>query len=378
MVRKMTAPAIGQPGSNPGLLQPGFPTRRAIIGGAAISGVVWTLSYRPAPDPPWTRITGKAFWSPRDGAALLFHNDRLWLLGGSANQELDLGDGWSTVDGINWKKEIDRAAWTPSAHSMNVTFAGRMWRMGGFVEKDNRFLPISEIWSSLDGRIWTLARAVPAWKARGGGALVVHNGKLWLLGGTLHPRNEGDQPLLSDIWSTENGVDWTEIVLNAPWKPRAFHSAISHNGRLWVIGGGHWGKNPTFYSDVWSSFDGVKWEEHSSKAAWPGRIWATAASYDGLLWVMGGYISTPLAHGGTNDAWYTADGSNWSPYLSARAWPPRIGHSSIVFNDRLWVLAGSDGDYFNDVWALRVGRDEVFPGSGLTRAVKWFYRPFMH
>jgi hypothetical protein len=109
-----------------------------------IAGVVWALSYRPAPDPPWTRLTGKASWSPRDGAAILFHNDRVWVFGGSASKEpLDLGDGWSTVDGIDWRMETDRAAWTPSAK--DVAFAGRMWRMGGFVKRQNRFLPISEI-----------------------------------------------------------------------------------------------------------------------------------------------------------------------------------------------------------------------------------------
>jgi len=40
------------------------------------------------------------------------------------------------------------------------------------------------------------------------------------------------------------------------------------------------------------------------------------------------------------------------------------------------VLAGSNGDYFNDVWALKIGRDEVFPGSSLTRAKKWLYKTF--
>ena len=172
----MTEPSIGQPGSNLSPIQPTFPTRRAIVGGAVISGVVWALSYRPAPDPPWTRLTGKASWSPRDGAAILVHNDRLWMFGGSASNEiLDLGDCWSTSDGINWRKETDRAAWTPSANSMSVAFAGRMWRMGGFVKDGSRSLPISEIWESVDGRSWTLATANPAWEARGGGALVVHN-----------------------------------------------------------------------------------------------------------------------------------------------------------------------------------------------------------
>jgi len=372
----MTEPSAIRPSTRSGPVHPAFPTRRAIVGGAAVAGVAWALTYRPTPDRPWTQLTGKAPWSPRDGTALLVHNDSLWVFGGSAsNQILDVGDGWSSINGIDWRKEVDRAAWTPSGQSMSVTFAGRLWRMGGFVVQESQVLPIGEIWSSADGRTWTLATAAPAWRPRGGGALVVHNGRLWLLGGTRHPRNEGDQPALGDVWSTENGVDWTEVAANAPWKPRAFHSVIVHNGRLWVIGGGHWGKNPMFYRDVWSSLDGIKWTEHSSKGAWPGRIWATAASYKGLLWIMGGSIGP--RGGSTNDTWYSNDGRDWYPYLAAKPWPPpRAAHSSIVFNDQLLVLAGSDGDYFNDVWGLKIERDEVFPGSSLTRAQKWLYMTF--
>src|SRR2546421_7305710 len=140
-------------GASRNVAQSAFPTRRAIVGGAVIGVAAWTLSYRPSPDPPWTRLTGKAPWSPRDGAAVLFHNDRIWVLGGSPSSEvLDSGDSWSSIDGIDWRKETDRVAWTPSVSSMSVAFAGRMWRMGGFVKQENRFLPIGEIWASADGR----------------------------------------------------------------------------------------------------------------------------------------------------------------------------------------------------------------------------------
>ncbi len=350
------------------LIGKAFPTRRAVIGGTTISAVVWALSYRPAPDPPWTPIRTSALWSPRDSAALVSHNDRLWMFGGSApNQGLDLGDSWSTDDGIDWRKETDRAAWTPSASTMSAAFAGRMWRMGGFVKNENHFLPISEIWSSVDGRNWRLDTANPGWEARGGGALVVHTERLWLLGGTRHPRNEGDQPTLSDVWSTENGVNWTKVTLQAPWRPRAFHTTIAHNGRLWIMGGGYWSKKPAFYGDVWSSLDGLNWEEHSSQAVWPGRIWATAASYNGLLWIMGG--STSRSRDGTNDIWYSADGSNWYPYLTSKVWSPRLAHSTVVFKDQLLVLAGSDIDYFNDVWSLKISGDWA-PARFTARALK--------
>jgi hypothetical protein len=71
MARKTAEPDVGQLGANLSLVQPAFPTRRAIVGGAMIAGVA----------------------SPRDGAAILFHNDRVWVFGGSASKEpLDLGD----------------------------------------------------------------------------------------------------------------------------------------------------------------------------------------------------------------------------------------------------------------------------------------------
>lgn len=172
---------LDNPSTGMSFHDPAFPTRRAIIGGAVIGGATWALSFRPSPGPPWTLLSYKASWSPRDGAALLSHNDRLWLFGGSGPKQEDPNDGWSTVDGVDWRKEVSGAAWTQSAKSMSVSFAGRMWRMGGFLPEENR--PMSEIWSSVDGRIWTLASAAAGWQARGGGALVVHNRKLWLLGG---------------------------------------------------------------------------------------------------------------------------------------------------------------------------------------------------
>ncbi|WP_292610129.1 hypothetical protein, partial [Nitrobacter sp. 62-13] len=185
--------------------RPAFPTRRALIGAGAISGIVWTLSYRPAPDPAWIPVKSASPWSARDGAGLIVYNNRLWLTGGSAPKVIDLGDSWSTSDGITWHKEIEQSSWTQAAQSMNVAFAGRMWRMGGFIEEETKFHPINEIWSSADGQNWALVEPSPPWRPRAGGTLVVFREKLWLLGGA----SQYDKLLFNDVWSTENGVDWT-------------------------------------------------------------------------------------------------------------------------------------------------------------------------
>ena len=161
------------------------------------------------------------------------------------------------------------------------------------------------------------------------------------------------------------------MVFSAPWMPRAFHAAAAYDDKLWVMGGGHWGVNPVFFRDVWCSADGVNWEQRSSNATWPARIWAAAVSYNGLLWMMGGF--TGKVRGGTNDIWYSTDGRNWYPYFSSPVWPARLAHSVLEFNDQLLVVAGSNGDYFNDVWALKLNKTSIISGTTIARALRWLY-----
>jgi hypothetical protein len=72
--------------------------------------------------------------------------------------------------------------------------------------------------------------------------------------------------------------------------------------------------------------------------------------------MMGGFVGSP--RGGANDIWYSRDGRNWLPYLAATPkWVPRLGQSAVVFDHKLWIAAGSNGDYYNDVWYLDVRED---------------------
>jgi len=72
---------------------------------------------------------------------------------------------------------------------------------------------------------------------------VVAEGKIWILGG----RN--DSTFFSDVWSSENGIDWTQETSSAPWGPRGSHGAVVFNNKIFVIGG--WDFD-TQYTDVWS------------------------------------------------------------------------------------------------------------------------------
>jgi hypothetical protein len=355
-------------------LRGSFPTRRALLGGLAVAATTFAVSYKPAPDPGWIAVERSAKWPPRDSAAVFSHNNRLWLYGGfSSNDGHPLRDGWSSADGLNWRREFVDAPWTHSSPGMSAVFNGKMWLLGGLIQSGKEFRPANQIWSSSDGAVWKLATDNAAWEPRIGATVVEFKQKLWLMGGTTRVRDPDGLASFNDVWISGDGVDWARVNAAAPWAPRAFHACVVHDGKIWIMGGGYWAKQPGLFGDIWNTDDGITWQRVTRKASWSGRIWSTASSYAGMIWVMGGFIEKP--RGDANDIWFSRNGQDWQLYLPSRSWPPRQAHASIVFSDSLWVAAGSGGDFYNDVWSLKLS-DDWIDSSFFPPWLRNIYRPW--
>ena len=64
------------------------------------------------------------------------------------------------------------------------------------------------------------------------------------------------------------------------------------------------------------------------------------------MWMFAG-----TAGGALSDAWYSTDGASWTLATDSVPWGPREEHTSIVFKDKLWIVAGSQSStYYNDLW----------------------------
>lgn len=163
--------------------------------------------------------------------------------------------------------------------------------------------------------------------------------------------------LRNDVWSSSDGVNWTQELANAPWLARAYHNAFVFNDRLWVIGGGNYQPNYFAMNDVWSTADGVNWQEETGSAPWGPRIWFSTAVYRGYMWVLGGWSNNPYLNRG--DIWYSRDGRSWTQLVTSLSWSARHEHSTFVFNDRLWVAGGFAAPLINDVWSLQLPADWV-------------------
>jgi hypothetical protein len=90
------------------------------------------------------------------------------------------------------------------------------------------------------------------------------------------------------------------------------------------------------------------WSQTTAAASWAARYYHTSVVFDNKLWVIGGYSGNYR-----NDVWWSEDGNAWTRATANAPWTARSGHTSVVFDNKIWVIGGAYdyyGGYRNDVW----------------------------
>lgn len=326
-------------------------------------GLLWCLSAgalqtrADEADVRWKRVTDQAGWRPRDSSGELVFGNRLWVLGGWFDSfSAPPRDVWSSADGVTWTEVTGNAPWKYSDLPMTTVFRDRMWLMGGWYNgRLEGHGATNEVWASADGRDWQQVTDAAGWSPRLAGGLVEFQGKLWVLGGTENYYFGDRTSLRNDVWNSDDGKHWTQVTEQAGWSARAYHQAVVHAGRIWVLGGGNYVPEYSAMNDVWSSDDGRNWRLETDSAPWSPRLWFSAVSWKGYLWVLGGWSNNPYKNHG--DIWYSRDGRDWRQLQCSEVWKERHEHSAFVFQDRLWVAGGHAQPLTNDVWSLELPDD---------------------
>ena len=123
------------------------------------------------------------------------------------------------------------------------------------------------------------------------------------------------------------------------------------------------GQLTTLESEKPKLTDLYSWEEVPSEGdKWTKRSGHTSVVFDSKIWVLGGYDGTDEL----NDVWSSTDGKTWTESTpsgsapkdtdgtdgsAANWWTARSDHTSVVFDRKIWVLGGEDGSARNDVWS---------------------------
>ena len=248
-----------------------------------------------------------------------------------------------------------------------------------------------------------------------GHAVVSFKNRYWVIGGgePLWPNDAVNYQYTAkaDVWSSADGKSWKLETADGGFPARWFHQAVVFNNRIWILSGGPPSGTPAFYTDVWSSADGVTWQQATTDAQLPwwsaslyvvvfnnqmlavsggqtytstnglftpvstvnpvtgqtahGRQSATLTVYNNQLWFIAGRehypIGGPDPGSAMKDVWQSSDGVNWTQVTASAAFSPRYQHSAYVANGKLWVLGGRAatggvaGNYVGDAWSTTNG-----------------------
>ncbi|MDD5089609.1 MAG: SUMF1/EgtB/PvdO family nonheme iron enzyme, partial [Candidatus Wallbacteria bacterium] len=380
----------------------------------------------------WTQVAVETSFTGRIGHACVSYDNRLWLIGGSDGDGM-CNDVWYSYDGADWTMATAAAAFSARAAHVSFIWDNKMWVIGG---QEAGSVNLNDAWYSTDGVSWTMASTSPLYTARYMHTGVVYNGGLWVIGGD-------DGSVRSDVWNSFDAASWSCVTATAGFTPRRGLKALAYGGKMWVTGG--FDGVITNYNDVWhsgtmgavltpshmetslktmevvmsatvelssisalvyyndgttieagsvslmaiggGSIDGTvftapantaevtievsytesghtitanipvsvvhygsQWFQATAGAAWSPRCDGDSLVFDGKVWMIAGDSG-----GYSNDVWYSTDGAVWTQATAAAAFSARQGVTCLVYDGRMWMIGGFDGSYRNDVWYSQDG-----------------------
>jgi PKD repeat protein len=370
-----------------------------VIGGSDATGKLNDVWYS-TDGISWTESNTSAEFSARTGLVSVEYDNKMWVIGGTDQNDSLLNDVWYSTDGEKWAQATASAAFPGRNPQMCIVYQDKIWVIG------------DGVWSSADGITWTESVAsgdlptfegqiatvspdrsrmmviCPVWDSlitstdgitwdaistgyeneitpyRYGFSTVFYDDKVWVIGGI--GGDEGSAG--TEVWYSTDGENWTLETASAAFPARHYHTSVVFDNKMWVIGGERNSGGADCLNDVWYSTDGVTWILANASAAFPERTLHSSLVFDNKMWVIGGQkeIGGGMNPVPVNDTWYSTDGVIWTQATDTAAFPPRFDHTSVVYGNRMWVIGGTtwvkttpyhtSSKMLNDVWYSTDGK----------------------
>ncbi|MFS4446970.1 kelch repeat-containing protein [Maribacter sp. 2307UL18-2] len=181
-------------------------------------------------------------------------------------------------------------------------------------------------------------------------AMTIFDGKVWSVGGV----NDYGATSSHFLWNSTNGINWATVPVSTTTSEAFSNFRIGHTltvfqDQLWLIGGRD--ATDVKYTNLWHSPDGSNWSEVAPPF---GPIPEhTTLVYNDRLYVIAGNATS-----GNTEVWSTGNGADWVQETND-AFSGRAGQKGVVFNDTMYVIGGEDidGTKLAEVWASTNGRD---------------------
>ncbi len=314
--------------------------------------------------------------------ALFVFSGKLWLLGrrhwvdvtvtrdsrsggrysAKSRKGFDWDEIWNSSDGVHWALITDRADYYPNQYFQRILVNDN----GMFMITNSGYQTQTQIWSSVNGDHWTKVGNVPFDNNLGNYWTGTFLGKLWIMGGVVC--NEDSQHVnhwtrWRSIWSSTDGVHWEREKDMLPFDP-----CISPNwdnqlavlgNRVYALDGQSLPSGGDPESDqLWSSLDGVHWEEVNTDIAFK--------TIEDLAVLGNQFVMNYSDHGFENEDsayWTSPDGVHWVLHTNDKTLVWREHGSSIglgswsvlIHQGKLWVF-----DVMRDPWGSRRDLGELW------------------
>jgi hypothetical protein len=294
----------------------------------------------------WAQILAAAPWVARSVHRMVTDGTYMYLTGGwnAGETPSRFSDVWRSADGIHWEQLTDDGGYgARSAHGF-LYFNNRFWIMGG----NDGTVYLNDVWVSDDCINWTRVRETSPWSIRHEFGLCEFNGRMVITGGY----GSGVPAMRSDIWSSDNGMNWTNdgVNVDAARKGPREHPSIDFLNLIWVFGGDL--AIPALTTDhrIYNSPTGAIWT-YQGDAAWTARRehqLVMSLANDEIA-IVGGYDGVTAL----NDVWHSFDGINWTQIAQLNSFSIRSDFGLINLKGKTFIVGGIDnlGNPFNDVWS---------------------------
>ncbi|NHF60297.1 hypothetical protein FK220_013165 [Flavobacteriaceae bacterium TP-CH-4] len=318
--------------------------------------------------------TKRAGLVPRYGHTSLVFDDKMWVLAGKGEEAIPKNDIQYSANGTDWQVATSSAPFPARYDHASTVFNGKMWVVGGKMYDpedhdqqypedhdhslyDDAYSELNDVWSSSDGVNWVQVTANADFEPRNGHTLTAFNGFLWLIGGTSNDQSYAICCGFRDVWKSSNGSDWVRVTGSAPFNLRASHTTVATDDMLVLIGGelkgGYW--------EIWYSINGADWNKALEDPPFGHRNGHSLLHDGSHLWLIAGHGAVNEDHYLGTDVWYSKNGLDWIEAGTMEQFPGRTNHSSVFFNNRLWVLNGQGipkkGEVLysvlSDIWSLQ-------------------------
>jgi len=225
--------------------------------------------------------------------------------------------------GLTWSQITPLTDFSSRDSGACVTFQNKIYLLGGFVTPQNETVrTTNEVLYSSDGLTWT--NYLATWPAREKLSATVHNGEIWIYGGSSSSNS------YNDVWKSSNGTDWTLVGYNTSIGSRELASLVSFDNQLWIAGGE---LDDNSYCDIWSSSNGLTWEQ---KQVFPGSTGGLNILNNNLTYLI--FYINGGAQTITCEVQTSTDGLNWQN--TSATFPSQAGFpaNTLVQGDKIYLL----------------------------------------